>query len=579
MVVKFNLDQTNQRKRKAPTTPASEVYVKTKKVVLDDRAIVERMGIKQEFSMPAEWFYRVEETGEFFRAPTMDVVMAYEYWQKNRHMIDCYLTPHERMRFLGSGKQEEECKEKETGERSVLSGSLPLSETAKIALHKLSENGNVGNKEGDKSSFFGFPPKCGKGLLEYPTGKGSQGRGKLWQKIAESLNPSTTRKFCVDDRGIRERYNLLKSKHKGKMSKEIKASGISPEESEYTKLITEVIDLEEASTASLETGKKVDMVLEREKAEDIRLKAMETLAETKKRKELKKDDEEEEDLEELIEKKPKRFRRNANETLSYLKTKNEIEKIDTWRGAMSAILTDRKNRHKCFAYSSEISPAAPCAIGIPARRTCFSFSLGLSCSLLVVEFGRDTLDRLRDVSQREEAQPQHGRSGSVLNHRTAAGEVSPSQYQGEVSPFQYQGEVSPFQYQGEFSPFQYQEYRQRVLQWISLAEQRLTEGADRLMEKRSILSTTSRSSRRSSKQSSNSGTSARERERLKLAEMIAEKSLLKKKLELQAAAEELKAAAEELRLETEIAKSRAREEVYATIDAEETRVYSQAPPS
>jgi len=155
--------------------------------------------------------------------------------------------------------------------------------------------------------------------------KGSQGRGKLWQKIAESLNPSTTHKFCVDDRGVRERYNLLKSKHKGKMSKEIKASGISPEESEYTKLITEVIDLEEASTASLETGKKVDMVLEREKAEDIRLKAMESLAETKKRKELNKDDEEEEDLEEPIEKKPKRFRRNANETLSYLKTKNEIE--------------------------------------------------------------------------------------------------------------------------------------------------------------------------------------------------------------------------------------------------------------
>ncbi|KAK3735237.1 hypothetical protein QZH41_008431 [Actinostola sp. cb2023] len=59
--------------------------------------------------------------------------------------------------------------------------------------------------------------------------------------------------------------------------------------------------------------------------------------------------------------------------------------------------------------------------------------------------------------------------------------------------------------------------------------------------------------------------------------MIAEKSLLKKKLELQAAAEELKAAAEELRLETEIAKSRAREEVYATIDAEETSLLSGTP--
>ncbi|KAK3741507.1 hypothetical protein QZH41_002967 [Actinostola sp. cb2023] len=202
--------------------------------------------------------------------------------------------------------------------------------TGKIGTHKLDEVILNAIKERKRQELAKLRDKLENASVQnegHLGAKGSQGRGKLWQKIAESLNPSTTRKFCVDDRGIRERYNLLKSKHKGKMSKEIKASGISPEESEYTKLITEVIDLEEASTASLETGKKVDMVLEREKAEDIRLKAMETLAETKKRKELNKDDEEEEeDLEELIEKKPKRFRRNANETLSYLKTKNEIER-------------------------------------------------------------------------------------------------------------------------------------------------------------------------------------------------------------------------------------------------------------
>ena len=144
----------------------------------------------------------------------------------------------------------------------------------------------------------------------------------MWQEISKALNANAQYKFGVDERGVRERYNLLKTKFNVKMAKELGASGTAPEVTEYSRLITEVIDIEEASTASLEMGKKnKDPAVERKKAEDIRLKAMETLSETKKRKELEKDNEDEDD--ENMSVKPKRVRRNASETLSYLKSKNE----------------------------------------------------------------------------------------------------------------------------------------------------------------------------------------------------------------------------------------------------------------
>jgi hypothetical protein len=87
-----------------------------------------------------------------------------------------------------------------------------------------------------------------------------------------------------------------------------------------------------------------------------------------------------------------------------------------------------------------------------------------------------------------------------------------------------------------------------------LAEHRLTEMADSLQENQSGVTKVSRSSRRSSRiTSTSSKVSARAKEQIRLAEMLVEKSLLKKKKELQAAEQELK-------LDTEIAKAQARDE-------------------
>ena len=113
------------------------------------------------------------------------------------------------------------------------------------------------------------------------------------------------------------------------------------------------------------------------------------------------------------------------------------------------------------------------------------------------------------------------------------------------------------------------EFKNQVMQWIELAEGRLTDKADTSQYGSSISSKRSRSSRHSSK---GSAAFSRERERVKLAEMQAEKSMLRKKYEFQAALEELE-------LETKIAKSRARERVYAMIEIEETAKESASLPN
>jgi hypothetical protein len=89
------------------------------------------------------------------------------------------------------------------------------------------------------------------------------------------------------------------------------------------------------------------------------------------------------------------------------------------------------------------------------------------------------------------------------------------------------------------------EFRNQVFQWVSLAETRLANQAGRMADARSLVSRRSRSSRRST----TSSVSARELERVRVAEMLAEKSMMKRKLELQAAEEEIK-------LDIEIAKAK-----------------------
>ena len=97
------------------------------------------------------------------------------------------------------------------------------------------------------------------------------------------------------------------------------------------------------------------------------------------------------------------------------------------------------------------------------------------------------------------------------------------------------------------------EFRKQVVQRLAVGKQRINDQLDQILEQRSRASHSSRSSRslRRSHASNSSRPSAAE-ERAKVAELLAESSMLSKKIELQQAEEQLN-------LELKIAKAQARE--------------------
>ena len=103
------------------------------------------------------------------------------------------------------------------------------------------------------------------------------------------------------------------------------------------------------------------------------------------------------------------------------------------------------------------------------------------------------------------------------------------------------------------------EFRNQVMEWISVAERRLAEEFDLLSEAESSSQKSSRASSRSKKSSASSTSSARAKEKLRLAELQAEREMLERK-------QALRAADEALKLETEIAKAKARERVFASLE-------------
>ena len=98
------------------------------------------------------------------------------------------------------------------------------------------------------------------------------------------------------------------------------------------------------------------------------------------------------------------------------------------------------------------------------------------------------------------------------------------------------------------------EYRKEVTSWILECEARIIDHLDRLSDKRSVRSRTSRSSRWS-----RSLQSARMKEKAKVAELMAERSMLEEKIKLQAAEEQLQ-------IDLEIAKAKARERAFEEIE-------------
>lgn len=140
--------------------------------------------------------------------------------------------------------------------------------------------------------------------------KGSPNRGLVWDSIVENLNKIKTPVFGLKDkRSVRDRWTLLKTKYKKKSNEEEAASGIEVDDlSERESMIEELCEKEE-SFVDVDSARKQK---EKTNAEDIRMKALERVAETKKRKSCEPDGES----------KPKKARRGNSELIQYLKQRS-----------------------------------------------------------------------------------------------------------------------------------------------------------------------------------------------------------------------------------------------------------------
>lgn len=130
--------------------------------------------------------------------------------------------------------------------------------------------------------------------------------------MADHLNCIPEPKFKVSKRAGRERFTLLAEKFKKKMKAEEKASGIDTEMNELDVLLEEIVEKEEEFDKDQSEHKAKDDQSKAE-ANDMRLKAMESLKESKKRR----SEEHEKQL-------PKK--KTGSEALDYLREKMDGDK-------------------------------------------------------------------------------------------------------------------------------------------------------------------------------------------------------------------------------------------------------------
>ena len=67
--------------------------------------------------------------------------------------------------------------------------------------------------------------------------KGRNERGRIWKQISENLNSVTAVKFKVNQRVVRERFDLLLRRFRQQSREEAKASGASPEPTKFGVLL------------------------------------------------------------------------------------------------------------------------------------------------------------------------------------------------------------------------------------------------------------------------------------------------------------------------------------------------------
>ena len=143
-------------------------------------------------------------------------------------------------------------------------------------------------------------------------------RGSAWTSIANELNAVQQMRFCVTQKAVQDRMKLLVERHKKKTRDEESASGISPEQSEIDEALDTIIELiddadQQFEKDSYEKHQKIEN--NRKQAEELRVKAMESYGESRKR-QIESGE---------SEPKPRRKRSTGGETLVYLQEKSEKE--------------------------------------------------------------------------------------------------------------------------------------------------------------------------------------------------------------------------------------------------------------
>ena len=146
---------------------------------------------------------------------------------------------------------------------------------------------------------------------------GSQERGKVWEKIAESLNGLNTvceLYFKVTQRSVQNRYKLLVDNFKKREREEAAASGISPEKTESDITVADIIkrfkEADEIHKKQIDE-KKTKNEADTHKAAEMRRCSLEKIFESNAR----------------LGNEPgvTKFRNTGSETVQYLREKSENE--------------------------------------------------------------------------------------------------------------------------------------------------------------------------------------------------------------------------------------------------------------
>ena len=90
------------------------------------------------------------------------------------------------------------------------------------------------------------------------TKKGTAKRSAKWSVVVDNLSNVEAVYFRVDDRAVRDRYNLLSLSYRRKLKKEVRASGIEVEVTEVEKALEGLIEKEDAAEELRQEGRLKD---------------------------------------------------------------------------------------------------------------------------------------------------------------------------------------------------------------------------------------------------------------------------------------------------------------------------------